>query len=372
MRVMTVVGTRPEIIRLSAVLRRLDSTPGIEHVLVHTGQNWDRQLNEVFFEDLGLRLPDFHLDVDTSSLGATLGDMLRKTEAVLNDVRPDAFLVLGDTNSALSLIMAKRQQIPTYHMEAGNRCFDSNVPEETNRRLVDHTADFNLAYTEHARRNLLAEGLETRRVIVTGSPMREVLDQNVNGIHASDVIERLGLDEGKFFVASAHREENVDNPSRLVDLLSCLNVVASRWGWPVLVSVHPRTRQRLETTKGLPDPHPLLRFHEPFGFLDYNALQLHAACALSDSGTIAEESSILGFAAVTLRGAIERPEALDCGSIIMVDLDPSRVRDGVEIAMASAGTSFVPNDYMIANTSERVVNFILSTASSHREWSGLR
>jgi UDP-N-acetylglucosamine 2-epimerase len=377
-KVMTVVGTRPEIIRLAAVMRRLDATDGIEHVLVHTGQNWDRQLNEVFFEDLGLRFPDQVLGVDVTSLGATLGDIIRRTEVVLDAERPDAFLVLGDTNSALSLIMAKRKRIPTYHMEAGNRCFDANVPEETNRRLVDHTADFNLAYTEHARRNLLAEGLHPRRILVTGSPMAEVLAASRDAIAGSSALDGLGVKEGRYFLVSAHREENVDSPARLEALLACLNTVAAQWGWPVLVSTHPRTRKRLELLPGaIADP--LITFHEPFGFLDYNRLQLGAACVLSDSGTIAEESSILGFPAVTLRSSIERPEALDTGAITMTDLSPNAVVRGIRFAMARAGArdegcrgGQVPVDYAITNTSERVVNFILSTAFQHEFWSGLR
>lgn len=371
MKVLTVVGTRPEIIRLAAVMRRLDATEGIEHVLVHTGQNWDRQLNGVFFDDLGLRLPDHVLDVDVTSLGATLGDILRKTEAVLELEQPDAFLVLGDTNSALSLIMAKRKRIPTYHMEAGNRCFDANVPEETNRRLVDHTADFNLAYTEHARRNLLAEGLHPRRIIVTGSPMSEVLHGHREAIEASTALADLGLAEGEYFLVSAHREENVDSPARLIQLLTCLNVVAGQWGFPVLVSTHPRTRRRLAA---LPETatHPLVRFHEPFGFLDYNRLQLGAACVLSDSGTIAEESTMLGFPAVTLRSSIERPEALDTGSITMTDLDARVLPSAIRFVMSRPTPPARPADYQITNTSERVVNFILSTASQHRFWTGLR
>lgn len=371
MKVMTVVGTRPEIIRLAAVMRRLDSTEGIEHVLVHTGQNWDRQLNEVFFEDLGLRMPDHVLNVDVSSLGATLGDILRKTERVLDEERPDAFLVLGDTNSALSLIMAKRRRIPTYHLEAGNRCFDANVPEETNRRLVDHTADFNLAYTEHARRNLLAEGLHPRRVLVTGSPMAEVLHAHRDAIETADALHTLGLQPGGYFLVSAHREENVDAPDRFAALLGCLNEVADRWALPILVSTHPRTRKRLEAVEGSAI-HPLVRFHEPFGFLDYNRLQLGAACVLSDSGTIAEESTILGFPAVTLRSSIERPEALDTGAITMTDLDPDAVVRAIQFAAGRAGGGQRPADYSILNTSERVVNFILSTAFQHEFWSGLR
>ena len=371
MKIMTVVGTRPEIIRLAAVMRRLDATEGIEHVLVHTGQNWDRQLNGVFFDDLGLRLPDHVLDVDVTSLGATLGDILRKTETVLDEEQPDAFLVLGDTNSALSLIMAKRLRIPTYHMEAGNRCFDANVPEETNRRLVDHTADFNLAYTEHARRNLLAEGLHPRRIIVTGSPMTEVLEQHTEAITASTALADMGVEAGRYFLVSAHRQENVDSPDRLRSLLECLNAVATRWDLPVLVSTHPRTRKRLEN---VPDASvsELVRFHEPFGFLDYNRLQMDARCVLSDSGTIAEESTILGFPAVTLRSSIERPEALDTGAITMTDLQPEAVLRGIDFAVGRDGVSERPADYRIGNTSERVVNFILSTAFQHEFWSGLR
>ncbi|NQU38120.1 MAG: UDP-N-acetylglucosamine 2-epimerase (non-hydrolyzing) [Actinobacteria bacterium] len=371
MKVMTVVGTRPEIIRLAAVTRRLDSTPGIDHVLLHTGQNWDHKLNGIFFEELGLRLPDHVLDVDTSSLGAAIGEIISKTEQVLLTEKPDAFLVLGDTNSALSLIIAKRFKIPTYHMEAGNRCFDANVPEETNRRLVDHTADFNLAYTEHARRNLLSEGLEPKRVLVTGSPMREVLDLYREAIEKSAVLEAMELEPRKYFVVSAHREENVDNRERLESLVASLNAVATRWGYPVLVSTHPRTRKRLQTHPDL-SVDPLVRFHEPFGFLDYNKLQLESACVLSDSGTIAEESTMLGFPAVTLRGAIERPEALDTGAITMVDVDPESVQQGVEFAIARGRSPVAPPDYCVTNTSERAVNFIISTAPRHKQWSGLR
>lgn len=371
MKVMTVVGTRPEIIRLAAVLRRLDSTPGIDHVLVHTGQNWDHRLNGIFFEELGLRAPDHVLDVATTSLGATLGDILRKTEEVLESENPDAFLVLGDTNSSLSLIIAKRRHIPSFHMEAGNRCFDANVPEETNRRLVDHTADFNLAYTEHARRNLLAEGLEPRRVLVTGSPMREVLNLYRSEIERSNALTLAGVAEGLYFLVSAHREENVDNPERLRLLIESLNAVAAQWGYPIIVSTHPRTKLRLESQRHLVID-PRIAFHEPYGFFDYNQLQLKAACVLSDSGTIAEESTILGFPAVTLRGAIERPEALDTGAITMVDVEPSDVLAGVSFAMARTAPSCVPVDYCVENTSERVVNLILSTTPRHKQWSGLR
>ena len=370
MKVMTVVGTRPEIIRLAAVLKKLDRTPGIEHVLVHTGQNWDHRLSGLFFEELDLRKPDHMLDVDTSSLGATLGDVLRKTESILELEKPDAFLTLGDTNSAFSLIMAKRAMIPTYHMEAGNRCFDANVPEETNRKIIDHTADFNLVYTEHARRNLIAEGLENRRIVLTGSPLREVLDIYRPAIGRSKILEELGVLQSGYFVVSAHRQENVDNPARLESLMQSLNLIAETWCLPILVSLHPRTRQRIEDFVGTA-LHELVQFHQPFGFLDYNRLQLNSSCVLSDSGTIAEESSILGFPAVTLRGAIERPEALDTGSILMVDLDPERVVAGVRLVMDRVGPIEVPVDYCVPNSSERVVNFVLATAGQHKSWSGL-
>jgi UDP-N-acetylglucosamine 2-epimerase (non-hydrolysing) len=372
MKVMTVVGTRPEIIRLARVIDRLDRTEGIEHVLVHTGQNYDHALNQVFFDDLGLRAPDHYLNVDTSSLGAVLGGVLMGTEQVLNAEQPDALLVLGDTNSCIATVMAKRMRIPTYHMEAGNRCFDENVPEETNRRMVDHVADFNLAYTEHARRNLLAEGLHPRRVLVTGSPMREVLETFRAQIEASDALERLGLTSGGYFLVSAHREENVDSPARLRQLLDCLVAVRERYGKPIVVSTHPRTRKRLESLEGDLDLSGI-DFMEPFGFHDYNKLQLEAACVLSDSGTISEESSILGFPAITLRDSIERPEALDSGSIIMTGLDVDDVVRGVALAIADGPvTSSHPAGYEVNDTSNRVVRFIASTAGRHHAWAGIR
>ena len=370
MKVMTIVGTRPEIIRLSCVILRLDRT--VEHVLVHTGQNYDHQLNQVFFDDLGLRAPDRYLNVDTSSLGHVLGETLIKTEEVLAQEKPDAVLVLGDTNSCIAALMAKRMRIPVYHMEAGNRCFDENVPEETNRKLVDHVADFNLAYTEHARRNLMAEGLHPRRVLVTGSPMREVLELYRPQIEASDVMARLRLHANAFFLVSAHREENVDDPGRLGMLLGCLRAVHARYKFPIIVSTHPRTRKRLQAM----DTHEEtigIRWLDPFGFHDYNKLQLAAACVLSDSGTISEESAILGFPAVTLRDSIERPEALDSGSIMMTGLDAADVLSAVEIAMTDAPiTPSMPSGYEVTDTSNRVVRFILSTASRHHAWAGIR
>jgi UDP-N-acetylglucosamine 2-epimerase len=364
-----VVGTRPELIRLSRVIVRLDKT--LDHILVHTGQNWDYRLNGIFFDEMGIRAPDALLNVDTSTLGAALGDILRKTAEVLDRQKPDAFLVLGDTNSALSAVIAKRMHIPVYHMEAGNRCFDENVPEETNRRIVDHVADFNLVYTEHARRNLLAEGIAPRRILLSGSPMREVLDHYRPKIESSDILARLGLRGDGYFLVSAHREENVDSPARLHQLLQCLIAVRDRWEMPVIVSVHPRTRLRLGTLSAGDDVSGIT-FSEPFGFLDYNHLQMHAFSVLSDSGTISEESSILRFPAVTLRSSIERPEALDTGSIIMTDLRAESVMLGIDAARSNYSTAAVPEEYMVADCSSRVRNFMLSTAFEHARWAGLR
>lgn len=366
---MTIVGTRPEVIRLSRVIALLDRT--VNHVLVHTGQNYDYLLNEIFFNELGLRPPDHLLGVNTSSLGRVLGETLIRTEQVLLEGRPDAVLILGDTNSSISALMAKRMHIPVYHMEAGNRCFDENVPEETNRRLVDHVADFNLVYTEHGRRNLIAEGLHPRRIMLTGSPMREVIETYRDRIDASDVLKRLDMTEGGYFLVSAHREENVDSPLRLQSLLDCLAAVTLRWGLPALVSTHPRTKRRLEALPGWSAP-PNVIFHEPFGFHDFNRLQMGAACVLSDSGTIAEESIILGFPAVTLRDAIERPEALDTGGIVMTGLDPDDVVAAVEIVMSEDRRGTEPFEYSINDTSQRVVRFILSTAGRHAAWAGIR
>jgi UDP-N-acetyl-L-fucosamine synthase len=371
-KVMTIVGTRPEIIRLSRVISRLDES--VDHVLVHTGQNYDHLLNEVFFEDLALRRPDHFLGVDTSSLGAVLGGILVSTEKVIREETPDAVLVLGDTNSSISALIAKRMRVPVYHMEAGNRCFDENVPEETNRRLVDHVADFNLVYTEHARRNLLAEGLHPRRILLTGSPMREVLEHFRPQIEASDILNRLGLEAGRYFLVSAHREENVDSPARLAMLLDCLTAVRHKWGHRVVVSTHPRTRKRLEELQGFTSVDGL-EFMEPFGFHDYNRLQTQAACVLSDSGTISEESTILGFSAVTLRDSIERPEALDTGALVMTGLNKTDVvmactevmRDFVPVAPER-----LPPGYEVLNTAERTNRFILSTAHRHRQWAGIR
>lgn len=376
LKVMTILGTRPEIIRLSRVMEHLDET--VIHILTHTGQNWDYELNEIFFKDLGVRKPDYFLGVGGGSLGETLGGILEETEKVLSQERPDALLVLGDTNSAISAIMARRLKIPVYHMEAGNRSFDNNVPEETNRRLVDHIADFNLVYTEHARRHLLSEGLQHRRINLTGSPMREVLEKYLHQIESSNVVDRLDLKKRGYFIASLHREENVDNKTRLKSLVGALNALAENYNMPVILSTHPRTRKRLESFDlSFSDQ---VQDMKPFGFHDYNNLQMNAYCAISDSGTIAEEASILGFPAITPRDAIERPEAIDEGSIIMTGLNLEAILSGVakivsqyESRLAAGKIPVpIPADYSINNTSARVVNLILGTARLSNKWDGIR
>jgi UDP-N-acetylglucosamine 2-epimerase (non-hydrolysing) len=371
LKVMTVVGTRPEIIRLAATIKRLDLYT--DHVLVHTGQNFDYELNEVFFEDLGLRRPDYFLEADTSSLGATLGSVLTKIEAVLLKETPDAMVVLGDTNSCISALMAKRMKVPVYHMEAGNRSFDENVPEETNRRMVDHVSDYNLVYTEHARRNLLAEGIHPSRILLTGSPMREVLEGNATAIAASNILETQGLSEGGYFLVSLHREENVDNPERLASVLDALAQISAKYELPVLVSTHPRTRNRLESQSE--ELKGKLIFHKPFGFNDYVRLQQFAKLVLSDSGTISEESAILGFPAVSLRDAIERPEAIDTGTTITAGVRAESVLGAVSMTLGqfeADGKAAVPAEYQIGDASRRAVSFIRSTVATHHMRSGVR
>jgi UDP-N-acetylglucosamine 2-epimerase len=378
LKVMTILGTRPEIIRLSRVLARLDAAA--DHVIVHTGQNYDYELNEIFFSDLGIRKPDHFLGCGGGTLGETLGKILSESDKVIEREAPEALLVLGDTNSAIAAIMARRRHIPIYHMEAGNRCFDRNVPEETNRKIVDHISDFNLAYTEHARRHLLAEGLPHRRTYVTGSPMREVLDHYAEGIARSGALEQLQLSPGRFILVSLHREENVDNPRVLREVLAGLELVHRQHGVPVVVSTHPRTRKRLEGQQLPADAD--IRFLAPFGFFDYNRLQQEALCVVSDSGTIAEESTMLDFAAVTPRLSIERPEAMDTGGIIVSGTGSKAIAACVELAIenarlrAASGEAAkrarLPDDYAITNTSERVVNLILGTARLSNAWDGIR
>ncbi|WP_309083971.1 non-hydrolyzing UDP-N-acetylglucosamine 2-epimerase [Chelativorans sp.] len=375
LKVMTILGTRPEIIRLSRVMARLDQH--CDHRIVHTGQNYDYELNEVFFEDLGVRRPDYFLGTGGGSLGHTLGKILEESERVIASESPDAILVLGDTNSAISSIIARRMKIPVYHMEAGNRSFDRNVPEETNRKIVDHISDFNLVYTEHARRHLLSEGIAHRRIYLTGSPMREVLEYYRERIEASNVLERLQLERRGYFIVSLHREENVDSSARLTCLVGVLSALAERFDMPVIVSTHPRTRKRLQSLGSTTDRR--IQFLKPFGFHDYNRLQMSAYCALSDSGTIAEEASILGFPAVTPRDAIERPEALDVGCVVVTGLDREAILRGVDAVTlmfrereAAGQPHPVPGDYCIGNTSERVVSLILGTAKLSNAWDGIR
>lgn len=369
---MTVVGTRPEIIRLSRTMALLDEY--LDQIIVHTGQNYDYELNEIFWSELELRKPDYFLNVDTTSLGASVGDIIRKTEEVLKKEKPDAMLVLGDTNSCLSAYMAKRMHIPIFHMEAGNRSFDFNVPEEINRRVIDHISDFNLVYTEHARRHLLSEGLPHRRIYLTGSPMKEVLDYYLPKIQVSDALNTLELEKGKYFLVSTHREENVDNQSNLIKIVTILNQLAEMYNFPVIVSTHPRTRKRLEA---LPDfqPNNLIRFLKPFGFIDYVHLQQNACCVISDSGTISEESSILNFPAISLRQSMERPEAQDAGTIILTGFKPKVVIDSINLVVRefadTKGYSRIAEDYTITNTSWRVLKLIAGNASLSNLWHGI-
>ena len=371
LKIMTVLGTRPEIIRLASVISTLEKYT--DHVLVHTGQNYDYELNQVFFDELGVSKPDHFLNVDTSSLGKVLGEILIKTEDVILKEKPDAFLVLGDTNSAVSLIMAKRMKIPTYHMEAGNRSFDPNVPEETNRKLVDHLADFNMVYTEHARRHLLSEGLSHRYIYLTGSPMKEVLMSKIDSIKKSDILDRLELTAEKYFIVSVHREENVDSPENLRKVVECLKMLHDEYKLPVVVSTHPRTRNRLEQLN-LDTSSYDIRFLKPFGFFDYNKLQMNAFCAISDSGTISEESAILDFPAVTLRNSLERPEALDAGSILITGLNPDILMSAVKV-VTTENELFpnreIPREYEISNTSLRVAKFILGTTKLAHRWNNM-
>lgn len=359
LKVMTVVGTRPEIIRLSAVINKLDESEAIDHVLVHTGQNYDYELNEVFFTDFNLKKPDYFLNAATGTAVETIGNILVKIDPILEEVKPDAFLVLGDTNSCLCAIAAKRRHIPIFHMEAGNRCFDQRVPEETNRKIVDHTADINLTYSDIAREYLLREGLPADRVIKTGSPMFEVLNSRKDDIEKSDVLERLGLEAEKYFVVSAHREENINCEQNFMDLVDTLNTIAEKYQMPLIVSTHPRTRNMIEA-KGI-EFNPLIKTMKPLGFNDYVKLQKYAKAVLSDSGTISEESSILGFRALNIRQAHERPEAMEEASVMMVGLKKERILQGLEILETQEkDTLRLVSDYSMPNVSDKVVRIILS------------
>ena len=372
MKVLTILGTRPEIIRISCVISRLEKHTN--HILVHTGQNYDYELNEIFFEELGVKKPDYFMNVDTSSLGSVYGGIMIKTEEILKKEKPDAVLILGDTNSSIAAIITKRMKIPIYHMEAGNRCFDMNVPEETNRKIIDHISDFNLCYTEHARRHLISEGLPHRRIYVTGSPMKEVLLTHLDKIKTSNALEKLKLQDKKYFLASIHREENVDRSESLTKLLAALENLTEEFGVPVIVSTHPRTKNRLEKL-GKKDISGKIIFLKPFGFFDYVKLQMHAKCVISDSGTICEESSLLNFPAITVRNAIERPEAMDTGSIVVTGVEPDVIVEAVKLQTSEdilKNPVAIPDDYTIENTSERVVKLILGTAKLSNLWNGIK
>ncbi|MFJ1354165.1 non-hydrolyzing UDP-N-acetylglucosamine 2-epimerase [Capnocytophaga canimorsus] len=362
LKVMTVVGTRPEIIRLSRVLSALDASEAVEHIIVHTGQNYDYELNQIFFEDLGLRKPDYFLEAAGKTATETVGNILIKIDPLLEALKPDAFLVLGDTNSCLCAIPAKKRHIPIFHMEAGNRCFDQRVPEETNRKIVDHTADINLTYSDIAREYLLREGLPADRIIKTGSPMFEVLNYYLPQIKSSDVLEKLNLEKGKFFVVSSHREENINSEKNFRGLMDSLNAIAEKYNYPVIVSTHPRTQNMIDKMKV--EMHSNIRFLKPLGFHDYNALQMHAFAVLSDSGTISEESSILNFRALNIRQAHERPEAMEEASVMMVGLSKERILQGlVQLQTQKIGEQRnfrSVADYSMPNVSEKMVRIIIS------------
>ncbi|NLN95226.1 MAG: UDP-N-acetylglucosamine 2-epimerase (non-hydrolyzing) [Bacteroidales bacterium] len=376
LKLITVVGTRPEIIRLSRVMAKLDESEAIHHITVHTGQNYDYELNQVFYDDLGIRKPDYFLNAAGANASETIGQVIIKIDPILEKEKPDAFLVLGDTNSCLCAIPAKKRHIPIFHMEAGNRCFDQRVPEETNRKIVDHIADINLTYSSIAREYLLQEGLPPDRIIKTGSPMFEVLNHYMPKIKSSDILSRLNLQKDKYFVVSAHRQENINNDRNFFGLINSLNLIADKYGYPIIVSTHPRTRKRLdqfthpETGNGNQSSitiHPLIEWMKPLGFSDYNALQINAFAVLSDSGTISEESSIMNFKALNIREAHERPEAMEEASVMMTGLNPERIMQGlVQLQYQHAGMENqkrnfrLAEDYNIPNVSDKVVRIILS------------
>lgn len=362
LKLMTVVGTRPEIIRLSRVMAALDASDAIEHIIVHTGQNYDYELNQIFFDDLGIRKPDFFLDAAGKSAVETIGQILIKIDPLLESEKPDAFMVLGDTNSCLCAIPAKKRHIPIFHMEAGNRCFDQRVPEETNRKIVDHVSDINLTYSDIAREYLLREGLPADRIIKTGSPMFEVLNHYLPQINASNILNQLQLEENRYFVVSAHREENINDAKNFKGLMDSLNLIAEQYGYPIIVSTHPRTRNMIDSSKI--EMRPEVQFLKPMGFNDYNALQMKSFAVLSDSGTISEESSTLNFPALNIRYAHERPEAMEEASVMMVGLNPERIMQGlVQLQTQKRGTERnfrAVADYSMPNVSEKMVRIILS------------
>jgi UDP-N-acetylglucosamine 2-epimerase (non-hydrolysing) len=367
-RITTIFGTRPELIRLACIIERLDQA--FDHRLVHTGQNSDPSLSQVFIDELNIRTPNNYLDIPTGTLGSFLGDLFSAIEVEFNTYPPQAVVILGDTNSALAGIIAKRRGIPVYHLEAGNRSFDQNVPEELNRRIVDHFADFNLAYTGHAKENLLREGLHPRNVSVIGSPLNEVLTRFKGEIEKSTILNDLTIQPGEYFLVSAHRQENIDDPKRLEQLVEALNSIAEKFDLPVIVSTHPRLKSKLDVYEIAANP--LLIFHSPFSFFDYNKLQKEARIVLSDSGSVSEESVILGFPAITIRDSMERPEALEAGSILMSGISSAGVMEAILTLESGVISKSAPSEYLIPDSSTRVVNFIASTVHQHSFWTGLR
>lgn len=368
LRITTIVGTRPEVIRLSATILLLEEN--FMHRLIHTGQNSANFMKDVFFQELGIRRPDLEIQLENSSLANNIASIFIEVEKELKENRPDAVVVLGDTNSALSVIIAKRMGIPVYHLEAGNRSFDPNVPEEINRRIVDHSSDFNLVYSEHARRNLVNEGIHPRSICLIGSPMFEVIHKNLEAIKSSEILEDLNLNEQEFFLASAHRQENIDSSERLVKLISMLNEVAEIYGLPIVLSTHPRIKEKLEKFQF--ETHEKIILHEPLGFIDYCHLQSKAKLTISDSGSVSEESAVLGFKAITLRDSMERPEALECGSIIMCGINSGSLVSAIDFRLNNELGKNPPDEYSIQDSSLRTVNFILSTIHNFHFWSGLR
>jgi UDP-N-acetylglucosamine 2-epimerase (non-hydrolysing) len=359
LKVMTILGTRPEIIRLSEVIKCADRY--FDHTLVHTGQNYDYTLNQIFFEDLGLRAPDIYLDSPGATLGETMGNIIAKSYAIIEDLKPDAILLLGDTNSALSAISAKRLKVPIFHMEAGNRCFDQNVPEEINRKIVDHISDINLPYTEHSRRYLLAEGFRKEHIFVTGSPMAEVLHNYKQAIEGSNVLSNMGLEKGKYILVSAHREENIDNEENFISLMTAVNLVAEHYQLPIIYSTHPRSKKIIE--KRSFEFHSLVRNLPPFGFIDYNHLQQHAFCVLSDSGTLSEESAIQGFPGVLIRTSTERPEVLDKGIVVIGGIRANDIEQAIDLVRSmfeNREPTVLPPDYADTNVSVKVIKIIQS------------
>ena len=360
LKVMTVVGTRPEIIKLSQVMKELDKY--VEHIIVHTGQNYDYELNELFFEQLGIRKPDFFLEAVKGSASETIGDIIGKIDKVFVDIQPDALLIYGDTNSCLCVIPAKKRKIPIFHMEAGNRSFDQRVPEEINRKIVDHLSDINMPLTEQARDYLVAEGLKPQTVIKTGSPMLEVLNENMEKILESKILDKEGLTKGEYFLMSIHREENVDSPKNFENLLSSIDAITETYKFPIIISTHPRTKKKLEEM-GYQKNNKYLRFSKPYGFHEYNQLQLNAFCVVSDSGTITEESSILKIPAITIRQAHERPEGMDEGTVVMTGLSKDRILESIEVVVdqhKNSGPMRIVSDYSIDNVSKKVLRIILS------------